>query len=215
LRNITNFYLLTTTPETIVKLNLKEVIPIRAFIGIDFNQAVKNEFYTFQKRFKKYAQKGRWKHIDNFHITLKFLDEISVLKAEQIDNVLKELCHNTEPFNLSFRDFGFFASRNSIKTLWIGISEGIQQLVSLHKEIDKSLIPLGFPKEKRKFVPHITIAQDLVFKCDFSIIKEAIGTPNIETIHVDSLSLFKSEQVENKRIYTKISEYKLLGTNKP
>ena len=138
-----------------------------------------------------------------------------MLKVEQINNVLKELCYNTKPFNLSFGDFGFFASRSSVKALWIGISEGIQQLMSLHKEIDKSLIPLGFPKEKRKFVPHITIAQDLIFKCDFSIIKEAIGTPNVETIHIDSLYLFKSEQVENKRIYTKISEYKLLGTNKP
>jgi 2'-5' RNA ligase len=76
------------------------------------------------------------------------------------------------------------------------------------------LITLGFPKEKRKFVPHITIAQDVIFKCDFSIIKEAIGAPDIGKIPVDRLYLFKSEQIENKRVYTKISEYELLGFKK-
>ncbi|HOA98016.1 MAG TPA: RNA 2',3'-cyclic phosphodiesterase [Acetivibrio saccincola] len=183
-------------------------------MGIDFNQAVKKELNTFQKRFEKYAQKGRWKHIDNFHITLKFLGEISVLKAEQIDNILKDLCRSKEPFNISFGDLGFFAGRNTIKALWFGISEGVEQLESLYKEIDKSLITLGFPKEKRKFVPHITIAQDVIFKCDFSIIKEAIGAPDIGKIPVDRLYLFKSEQIENKRVYTKISEYELLGFKK-
>lgn len=189
---------------------MKEVTFIRTFIGIDFNQGLKNELHTLQKRLEKYSQKGRWKHIDNFHITLKFLDEVSVLKVSQIDDVLKKICKNIEPFTISFEDLGVFNGRNSIKVLWIGFSEGIKQLESLQKKINKSLVPLGFPLEKRKFTPHITIAQDVVFKCDFSIIKEAIGIPDLGKMEVSSLYLFKSEQIENKRIYTKLSEYKIL-----
>ncbi|MDQ2087569.1 RNA 2',3'-cyclic phosphodiesterase [Herbivorax sp. ANBcel31] len=194
----------------ILKIKLKEVTSIRAFIGIDFNQALKNELYSLQKRLKKYAQKGSWNYIDNFHITLKFLDEISVLKLSQIDDILKNICRNKEPFTLFFEDFGVFGSKNSIRVLWVGLSKGLKKLELLHKEIDNSLIPLGFPQEKRKFTPHITIGQDIVFKCDYSIIKEAIGSPNVGALEVNNLYLFKSEQIENKRIYTKVSEYKLL-----
>ena len=49
---------------------------MRTFIGIDFEDAIKNNILELQNKLRKYVVKGRWKHSDNFHLTLKFLDEI-------------------------------------------------------------------------------------------------------------------------------------------
>lgn len=63
---------------------------MRAFIGIDFAPAVKQQIYELRQRLRKYALKGRWKHSDNFHLTLKFLDEIIATQTAQIDEALQQ-----------------------------------------------------------------------------------------------------------------------------
>lgn len=47
------------------------------------------------------------------------------------------------------------------------------------------------------------------FECPFDHIRDSIGQINFSPINVTALTLFKSEQIQNKRIYSKISEYYL------
>jgi RNA 2',3'-cyclic 3'-phosphodiesterase len=182
---------------------------MRAFVGIDFSREVKDEIYELQNRLKKYAIKGRWKHSDNLHLTLKFLDEISQTQKEKLDEAMENLCHNNKPFNLGFKGLGIFEGRESIRVLWLGLVGDIQSLESIHTEIDKALLPIGFLAEKRKFKPHITLGQDILFKSSFNQIKETVGEVEFGNIDINSLFLFKSEQIQNKRIYSKVSEYLL------
>lgn len=180
---------------------------MRSFIGIDFNTDIKNEIYELQQRIRKYAVKGRWKYIDNFHLTLKFLNEISLSQQAQIDAIMKKVCINKERFNLKLTEPGIFEGKDSVRVLWLGLEGDIQPLHSLQKEIDKALNSIGFSLEKRKFKPHITIGQDIVFEHEFDHIKKSLENILIQPIPVESLFLFKSEQIQNKRIYTKVSEY--------
>lgn len=181
---------------------------MRAFIGIDFEEEMKNEIYEIQQKLKKYAKKGRWKYIDNYHITLKFLDEISLTQKKSIDDVMGRICSDKKPFDLSASKLGIFKGKSSIRVLWLGLTGDIQKLQLLYKEIDKAFTPIGFFPEKRKFRPHITIGQDIIFKYDFNQIRDSIGEINLDLIRVKSLYLIKSEQIKNKRIYSKVTEYK-------
>lgn len=183
---------------------------MRAFIGIDFSQGLKKEIGELQKELRKYALKGRWKYIDNFHLTLKFLGEINFEQKKEIDDALRKICQNKKTFKLALKDLGTFDGWDSIRVLWLGLSGEIQTLESIHREIDQALLPLGFQREKRKYSPHITLGQDLVFHCSLEKIKGIVNQVEFETVKVDHLYLFKSEQIENKRIYTKISQYPLL-----
>jgi RNA 2',3'-cyclic 3'-phosphodiesterase len=180
---------------------------MRAFIGIDFEKELKNEIYELQQNLKRYAKKGRWKHIDNFHLTLKFLSDISLTQQAQIDDAMKKLCINRKPFSIALTGLETFDGKDSIRVLWMGITGDTQELQLLHKEIDKALTPIGFQSEKRKFKPHITIGQDIVFECGIDQIRDTIGKLELGFTKVDSLFLFKSEQVQNKRVYTKVNEY--------
>lgn len=188
---------------------------IRAFIGIDFEEQLKNEIYKLQQRLKRYATRGRWKNIDNFHLTLKFLNEINWKQQQQIDRVMREICTGRKPFTLSLEGLGVFDGRDMIRVIWLGLSGDIRELGSLQKAIDNALTIIGFLPEKRRYSPHITVGQDIVFECPFEQIREVIGDVRLCPVNVEKLYLFKSEQVQNKRIYTRVTEYDmhLLSSN--
>jgi len=192
-----------------MKHSNERMIVIRAFIGIDFPDEIKNNILKLQQSLRRYSLKGRWKYIDNFHLTLKFLDEISTSQKEKLDEAMKAMCQSIKPFSLSISEIGTFEGRNDIRVLWLGLSGDTIELKTMQKSIDDLLEPVGFQPEKRSYTPHVTIGQDILFERSFDAIKDAIGKPKFSPIRVENLYLFKSEQIQNKRVYTKVSKYEL------
>lgn len=185
------------------------MIVIRAFIGIEFDSGCKKNIYELQQRLKKYTVKGRWKSSDNFHLTLKFLDEINEKQQKQIDEAMLGICAGQNPFRLEITRLGAFSGRESIRVVWLGLSENLHQLQPLAVKIENSMAKLGFPPEKRPYSPHITIGQDIIFECPFDQMKSSIEPIKFGPIDVNKVVLFKSEQIQNKRVYSKVSEYTL------
>ena len=185
-----------------------QVIGIRAFIAVDFDDRLKKDIFRLQQEFRRLATKGRWKHIDNFHLTLKFLGEISGAQKLRVDAAMREICAARKPFRLETSIPGVFEGRDCVRVLWLGLAGDIGELRSLQGEIEKALAPIGFPPEKRGFSPHITIGQDIVFDGGFGKAAEIAGKAAWHgIIGVDRLILFRSEQIGNRRIYTRVSEY--------
>jgi len=180
---------------------------MRAFIGIDFDSALKKQLYEYQQKYRRFAQKGRWRNIDNFHITLKFFKEIGYQDQKSIDEAVKQICSERHPFELRLQNMGIFSGKDLIRTLWLGINGDLLSLHALQQEIDKAAESLGFPPENRRYTPHITIGQDIVFYQTFEEVKTILGEPDLPSIKVDRLYLFRSEQIQNRRVYTKVSEY--------
>jgi len=95
------------------------------------------------------------------------------------------------------------------RQLWLGLGGDIEKLLSITKELDERLLRIGIQKEKRKFTPHITIGQDIVFEKEFSQIKQSYENMQFSSISVDCITLYKSEQLGNKRVYTPYFEASL------
>jgi len=188
----------------------KERVKImRAFIGIDFEDNIKDEICSLQQQYCEHAIRGRWKHRDNFHITLKFLREVSPKQKAMIDGIMVSICKNHKPFELKLAETGIFGGRGSIRVLWLGLGGDRDALFSLQNEIDLALELVGFQRESRKYSPHVTIGQDILFEEDFETVKQSIPIKQFKPLQVKSLYLFKSEQIQNKRVYTKVSQYDL------
>lgn len=183
---------------------------MRAFIGIDFSAELKKQLYELQQGYRSHARKGRWKHIDNFHITLKFFNEIDLSRQKAMDEAVSRICSGKDPFRLELGHAGIFPGKDAVRTLWLGIRGDLSSLYELQQEIERAAEPLGFPPENRKYRPHITIGQDIIFDRSFEEIQRELGEPVFPAIQADRLYLFQSEQVQNRRVYTKVSEY-LLG----
>lgn len=182
---------------------------MRSFIGINFTREIKEDIKGIQTRIRANAIKGRFKHVDNFHITLKFLDEISDEQAVDIARLMEDIAKRHESFELRLDHLGCFKGRQDIRTLYIGLGGAVEKLKKLNQDIEKAVEALGFEIEKRPFTPHITISQDLTLKLPFEKLKEDIDLAAIGTISVKKIELIKSEQIQNKRIYTPIYGYEL------
>jgi len=182
---------------------------MRAFIGIDFSKELKKKVADMQLRLKPYASSGRWKYIDNFHLTLKFLGEIDLSQLSAIDRELREICSHAQRFRLKISGAGFFPGKDCLRVLWLGLGGDVDMLNWLQRAIDTKLESIGFKKEKRGYTPHITVGQDIVFTRGFDEIKNIIDSCEFPEATVDCVYLFESEQVGGKRVYTPLGKYLL------
>ena len=183
---------------------------MRSFIGINFSSDTKEDLSKIQRQVREYASKGRFKHVDNFHITLKFLGEIEMRQSEEIAKKLEEIAEGQKSFELKLQEVGQFKGRDRIRTLYIGLGGNIEALKRLNEKTESSMELLGFKKEGRPYTPHITISQDLILNLPFEELKGKIDMSKTHRIHVNKIELIKSEQIQNKRIYTPIYSYDLI-----
>lgn len=181
---------------------------MRSFIAIDFNPELKEKLADLQDKLKKHTIKGRWKHIDNFHLTLKFLGNVRSEDKKSIDGKLLEVCSLYKAFRLKFSEIGNFLGNGKIKVLWLGLEGDIARLMDLQKDIVTQMAVLGYKPEKRNYIPHITIGQDLILKEDYQNFKNENIINGLPEIIVNGITLFKSEQIKNKRVYTSIGFYR-------
>lgn len=197
----------TTGNKIKLKVLQKERYFMRSFIAIDFSRSLKELIAQLQMELRATAVRGRWKHIDNFHLTLKFLDEIEPSQVEEIGRELQDICRDTLKFDLNISSLGNFPGRDCLRVLWLGIGGDLACLNRLQGRIDTQLEPLGFPREKRRYTPHVTIGQDVVFKEDFEDIRKIAVIERFPQIKADAVYLYKSEQIGSRRVYTPVSKF--------
>lgn len=189
---------------------------MRAFVGIEFSTELKMDIHELQKKLKPYSSSGRWKHADNFHLTLSFLGEIDEQQAGDINRLLAELAPKHQSFSLEIDKLGTFGQGNfnsvsgvlPIRVLWLGIDDGVKALRALQSDIEKRLEALGFPRDPRGYNPHVTVAQNIKIKCDLEELERQIN-PFKKKIEVKTIHLFVSEVSDGKRVYRPISDHKL------
>ena len=183
------------------------MVAIRAFIGIELGDLQKSEIARIINLLHKDARKGRWKREENLHLTLKFLAEVSEDQLASIDAVMISLAQQQTPFRLEFTGLGQFRGRDSIRVVWLGLAGELAVLAHLQSQIEHCLVPVGFAAEARPFAPHVTLGQDVIFTQDFREIQRSLEPVTIKPVTVDYLTLFKSEQIEGRRVYTPIHRY--------
>jgi len=125
-------------------------------VGIQLSEPVKEALCSLCRELKKEAPKIRWVKEHNIHITLKFLGETD--KKGPVIEALKQNV-SSPGFSLKFSGLGKFGRGLDLRILWAGISAG-KELTGLFNQIETALEPLGFPRETRKFSPHITLGRN-------------------------------------------------------
>jgi 2'-5' RNA ligase len=182
---------------------------MRSFIGADFNRDIKDSIAGIQHIVRENSEKGRFKYVGNFHLTLKFLGEVQQTKIPDIGRSLSNVALKHRKIHLNIDKIGYFDGKGSIHALWLGFSGELDKLSALYSDIDEEMHRLGMKKEIKKYTPHITIAQDLILKVPFERLKEKVDFKSFSIVEIKEISLIKSEEAEGKRIYTPISTFGL------
>lgn len=95
-----------------------------------------------------------WRPPENFHVTLRFFGEVDRHLAEELDESLAEI--KGRQMKLALAGGGWFGRREPT-TLWAGLDPN-EALASLAAACERAARRLGFPREPRRFRPHVTLA---------------------------------------------------------
>lgn len=97
---------------------------------------------------------ARWIASDNFHLTLQFIGEVDRHGLADVNSALQGAA--APSFDLTLSGCGFFGESKP-RALWVGVAAN-PALNHLQAKLVTALSRAGFPGEKRKFVPHVTLA---------------------------------------------------------
>ncbi len=131
---------------------------MRCFLCIEIQKPeIINGIVRFQEELKlAQINKIKFVELENLHLTLKFLGEIETTLIDNLFSIMKEAPFS--PFTINFETVGSFPASNP-RVIWIGISKGQDQILSLISFFENKLKVLGFKPEKRIPSVHLTVGR--------------------------------------------------------
>jgi 2'-5' RNA ligase len=184
---------------------------IRSFVAIELPPEAKEGLVRLRGRLERDEHKFvKWVDPAGIHLTLKFLGNIPFKRVAEITKAIEEVARATAPFHLEISGLGAFPSVKQIRVFWVGIGGEVDKLSQLQQDIDSALAALGFAKEERSFVPHLTLARmrEGASPLERRIFGELVSSVLFEDkyhIKVESISLMRSQLTPSGAIYTCLS----------
>lgn len=181
---------------------------MRTFITLEFTSEIKNKIKEVQDIIRQNSFRGSFKHMDNFHLTLKFLGEST---DAVIEGICRDLIVELEDFKkiqLNLKGLGIFGENRDINTIYIDVSGDVDKLSRLQGIVDLVSNGQGYKQEKR-YTPHITIAQKVALKLPFNELCMKIKDEIASNIVFNEVVIMKSEQLGNRRLYTPLKKIPL------
>jgi RNA 2',3'-cyclic 3'-phosphodiesterase len=130
---------------------------MRLFVALDIPAAVRAVLAEMIEPLRPEAPGSRWSAAGALHITLKFLGHTNAQQLEPIRQALARIAL-PEQISVAFRGVGFFPDEKKPRVMWCGV-EASENFFELAAAIEKALEPLGFERETRPYVPHVTLAR--------------------------------------------------------
>ena len=131
---------------------------MRAFIAVHLNEEIRRAISQAAGELKPLAQSAKWVPPENCHLTLKFLGEIDPNDVERVNAAMKTVLAGVSRWQISVRGMGAFPEKGLPRVIWVGVDDPPGILVRIASGLNEGLSDLA-PKERREFVPHVTIAR--------------------------------------------------------
>lgn len=131
---------------------------LRVFIAIELPDAIGRSLVRWIDLLGRSGASVKWVEPRQAHLTLKFLGDLDEADIGAICTAAARGASGIPPFALRGAGLGAFPHVTRPRTVWIGMEES-GPLCILHAQLETALAELGFPKEKRKFQPHLTLGR--------------------------------------------------------
>jgi 2'-5' RNA ligase len=133
----------------------------RVFCAVEIPATVRRLLLEHIARLKAAAPEAQasWSREANLHLTLKFLGEISQTLVEELSGAATRAAAGLSPFSIRLEAAGVFPNHGAPRVLWIGINDLTGKLAELQARLEHEAATAGFPKEARRFQPHLTLAR--------------------------------------------------------
>ena len=182
---------------------------LRTFIAIDLPSQLKFRLAEVLGKLQSVGGKIRWTAIENIHITLKFLGDLTPEAIESLKSGLRREVAPFEPFHVRLVGTGQFPPKGSPRVLWVGCQSPAQELEKLHAAVEKAAFDVGVPREKRAFTGHITLGRVKSGK-NLNKVVEVLNSMREEefgSFEVRGITLYKSTLTPTGPIYEALETF--------
>ena len=164
--------------------------------------AVKDELARAIASLEQHVAGARWVPKENLHLTLAFLGRVDDERVGEISSAIAAAVERHVDFTVRVGELGAFPSVRRARVVWAGLDDPTTGIAGLAESVGEALEPLGFPREKRAFAAHVTLAR---LKTPHPVALnerlEPISFP------VERISLFESRLGRPHAVYSEVTTF--------
>ena len=181
---------------------------IRAFIAIEMSPEIRRRLDQVSDELKQRLKDipVRWVPVENIHLTLKFLGDVSVANLEVLKKILQSEIAGHHPFEMSVGELGAFPSNRRPRVIWVKV-EAPAELEAVQRGIETESTRLGYAREERAFSPHLTLGRVSrnASSRDIRKISEVLDSYKVGFLgaaRIQAVHLFRSDLKPGGAVYT-------------
>lgn len=185
---------------------------LRTFIAVDLPGEVVARAQRLCQELGEGADGIKWVEPQSMHLTLKFLGDVRENETYEICQAIDRAVGSLESFDVDCLGAGAFPNVERPRTLWIGIGRESEPLAQLHAAIEDAMADLGFHREPKRFLPHLTIGRVKrpgPYLANVSRLLAERADFDAGVASVDEVVLYASELAPEGPIYTPIGRTEL------
>jgi RNA 2',3'-cyclic 3'-phosphodiesterase len=193
---------------TSLRFDACEYTQVRLFVAVEIGETLSRQVAKISRELQRRAAdaapraKVTWIPADRMHLTIRFIGEVDDGTASLVRQAL-ETPLAVGPFSVTVCGVGTFPKSGTPRVVWLGVTEGRNELLAIEREVTSRMTPVGIPDENRTYSPHLTLARVR----DPAGLKTArlvdgLTERRIGTSHIDTITLFHSKLSPKGPTYT-------------
>jgi 2'-5' RNA ligase len=188
---------------------------VRAFLAVPADTAWVESALRLSRRLRESLPRASWTRPEAWHLTLKFLGEISEGAAASFAaRIEPEILRHPE-VEVSPGAPVVFPRRGRPRVLGIGFSPSaaLDVLAEIAREADDAAAAVGVPAEGRNFQPHVTLARlrDPWPPAAVEAFRSEASAWALPPWRASSCALFRSRLDPAGSVHTPVREWRLAG----
>jgi 2'-5' RNA ligase len=196
---------------------------VRTFLAIELTDDVRDILARLGRRLEPHNAVLKVVAPESVHLTLKFLGGVPASRLAAVESVVRECAGRSGRVVLRLSGVGTFSGRDRApRVVWVGIArdDGFAKLQRLAQDLEDGFAGLGFPRERRSFSPHLTLArvreehpQSQIHALSETVSRIADSFEEQASFPVRGLTLFRSDLSPKGARYTSLSRMSLGQNN--
>jgi 2'-5' RNA ligase len=184
----------------------------RIFAAVDISDEARRRVSAYSDALRREFSDLRigWEKPEKLHLTLKFLGETNENQLNDLTKIVSKIAARISNFKLQISATGVFPSPRKPRILWLGINDKTESLQKISGLLETECERIGFPKEKRNFKAHLTIARLREPHKSTEIARKHLQN-EFEPVEfeVSEIVIYESKLQSTGSIYSIVSKHKL------
>ncbi len=188
---------------------------MRSFVAVPFTDDVKRAYRVLYDEGRALFPRLRWVRPENLHLTVRFLGDTPLEVVQPLREAVAGEVAREAAFSLTIGPPGQFSGRaGAPRVLWLGIEAGRESLLRIARGVERAARRCGFPRERRPWRPHLTVARNPTrspqspIPADWDRLGRECGLAGL-TMKVENVALLKSALRPEGPLYSLVWEVPL------